>query len=271
MGTGEDHYGMSCKAILDGGYSTGNGIYWIDPDGQGAFQTFCDMTVDGGGWTLMMSVVDDDRQLGADDSGNMWQFSGQNRWADQSVFGELATCTTARTGDYKNRAYFALSGSDLLMTHTPNGTSIDNIQAAAHYIYHTSDNFLDSKGGSLYNLFRDHHPMTNGGTSHGFHVDTTYIIGTANGLHSEQNGNNRGESTPGGITFAPRNNEGYPMAMCPVKYNNGFNSEHACVGGNGTTGGRGRGGWGNLHEWIYDSGWGMSVKMRTSTWLMFVR
>ena len=32
---------------------TGDGIYWIDPDGTGAFEVFCDMTSSGSGWTLV--------------------------------------------------------------------------------------------------------------------------------------------------------------------------------------------------------------------------
>ena len=39
----------SCKTILDDGYSVGDGTYWIDPDGSGAFEAYCDMTTDGGG------------------------------------------------------------------------------------------------------------------------------------------------------------------------------------------------------------------------------
>lgn len=47
----------SCKAILEAGASTGNGVYTIDPDGPGgnaSFQVYCDMIRDGGGWTLVL-------------------------------------------------------------------------------------------------------------------------------------------------------------------------------------------------------------------------
>ena len=47
---------VDCRAILEAGFSTGDGTYWVDPDGEGAFEVFCDMTTDGGGWMLVAAV-----------------------------------------------------------------------------------------------------------------------------------------------------------------------------------------------------------------------
>ena len=132
----------SCLSILSDGFSVGSGLYYIDPDGSGAFQTLCDMETDGGGWTLTNTLVDDDRQLADWDSNNMWDYPGVNRWEDQSTFGSLDTATTARTGDYKNPAYWSLSSSNLMVVHSPNGTNIEDIPNEAVYVYHTTNNFL---------------------------------------------------------------------------------------------------------------------------------
>ena len=51
----------SCLDIFDAGESSGDGYYWIDPDEDGdfsdAWEAYCDMTRDGGGWTKIESAL----------------------------------------------------------------------------------------------------------------------------------------------------------------------------------------------------------------------
>ena len=49
----------SCKEILSLDKGAKSGLYWLDPDGEGAggkFPVYCDMAISGGGWVLVMQI-----------------------------------------------------------------------------------------------------------------------------------------------------------------------------------------------------------------------
>ena len=58
LGEGADCPAQNCLELLDEDPTLLSAAYWIDPDGTGAIQTSCDMSTDGGGWTLVLHVHD---------------------------------------------------------------------------------------------------------------------------------------------------------------------------------------------------------------------
>jgi hypothetical protein len=102
--------GLSCLDILESGFSTGDGNYWINPDSAGVFDVYCDMTTDGGGWTMTA--------VSSSDGTETWTWNNRHYWdTDTTTFGSL----DATNRDFKSPALHSVTGTGLLFTHAPSG------------------------------------------------------------------------------------------------------------------------------------------------------
>ena len=112
--------GLSARDILTKNPSAQNtsGVYWIDVDGSGsqpAFQTYCDMEHDGGGWMLVSSKFPASALNGGGNANpNQWAGEGniQNTNGTNNYAG---TPTVDLTGDalWSNGRGYTLSGRQL--------------------------------------------------------------------------------------------------------------------------------------------------------------
>jgi hypothetical protein len=66
---------QSCNAILTADPTALDGAYYIDPDGLGVIEVYCDMALDDGGWTLVY-INDPSNALATQDIGQLGSISG---------------------------------------------------------------------------------------------------------------------------------------------------------------------------------------------------
>ena len=152
--------GISCLDILDGGYDDGDGLYTIDPDGYGTgedpVEVYCDMTTEGGGWTMVANLSDSD-------SDSWSQFMPAQ---DAGLWDSVATLGSAVsfTADYKSPAYITVPATSLLIKEGtvnnvlfaescwPEQTFLDFISGLSWSGTGSDSNWSDSSGAWLCNF-----------------------------------------------------------------------------------------------------------------------
>nr|ADJ67488.1 truncated intelectin 3 [Mus musculus] len=101
----------SCKEIKQEDRKAQDGLYFLRTENGVIYQTFCDMTTAGGGWTLVASVHENNMH-GKCTVGDRWSSQQGNRadypegdgnWANYNTFGSAEGATS---DDYKNPGYF---------------------------------------------------------------------------------------------------------------------------------------------------------------------
>ncbi|BFT94095.1 hypothetical protein MNSC_01030 [Minisyncoccus archaeophilus] len=133
--------GSSCSSLLAQGHNT-NGVYMIDPDGIGTgnnpFPVYCDMTTDGGGWTLVLAQYEDDPVTN-------WNEGIQGDYDPSLATRKGFALNTSQIPSHNQVAF----GKDL------NPTEVDY----ANFIYSTGNiplsNVFSPKTGGLYQIHRN--------------------------------------------------------------------------------------------------------------------
>ncbi|XP_029008306.1 intelectin-like [Betta splendens] len=232
---------QSCKEIMDRYKEKEDGLYFLTTANGLVYQTFCDMTTDGGGWTLVASVHENNL-YGKCSVGDRWSSQqgnnadvpdGEGNWANRNTFGSAESATS---DDFKNPGYYDIEADDMSVWHVPNNSPLENWRIAAILRYHTDNHFLRLYEGNLNQLFQQYPVKFNVGScsergpafpivyDHGDKESTKELYGTYS----------RAEFVPGFITFRPINNERAAMAVCSgVKPATGCNTETYCIGGGG--------------------------------------
>lgn len=143
---------QDCNEIKQvmGGDAT-DGMYWVGRGLGVVWQTYCAHSVQGGGWSLVASIHENDVTSRDPDRADRWTSRGNGigsrAWQDTSTFGSIAA---AATGDYKNPGYGRTTGSNIMFWHVANGSPASSYKANARYRYFTRNNMLAQQTGRTF-------------------------------------------------------------------------------------------------------------------------
>nr|XP_020665882.1 intelectin-like protein isoform X1 [Pogona vitticeps]XP_020665883.1 intelectin-like protein isoform X1 [Pogona vitticeps] len=231
----------SCKEIKTALEGASDGLYYLATEDGEIYQTFCDMTTNGGGWTLVASIHENNI-YGKCTQGDRWSSQqggeknyprGDGNWSNNATFGSAIASTS---DDYKNPGYYDLEAQDLAIWHVPNDTPMKEWVATAFLRYHTETGFLAEEGGNLLRLYQKY-PVEFGIGScpddNGPVVPVIYDAGNEEKTAFLFAPESKDQIEPGFIQFRVFNNEKAAMALCAGVKVTGCDTEHVCIGGGG--------------------------------------
>ncbi len=103
---------VDCLDVLS--YASTDGLYWIEPGSVGAYEVHCDLTTEGGGWTLAWVVSDDGQDT--------WTWSDRDLMgSDPTPFGAVSDLTADMKSDSAHEILFY----DMLFVHAPSGITAE--------------------------------------------------------------------------------------------------------------------------------------------------
>ncbi|XP_051041719.1 intelectin-1a-like [Phodopus roborovskii] len=231
----------SCKEIKQEMSRARDGLYFLRTENGVIYQTFCDMTTAGGGWTLVASVHENNMH-GKCTVGDRWSSQqgsradypeGDGNWANYNTFGSAEGATS---DDYKNPGYFDIQAENLGIWHVPNNSPVKNWRNSSLLRYRTFTGFLRYMGHNLFGLYQ-RYPVKYGAgkcwTDNGPALPVVYDFGDAQKTASYYSPDSQKEITAGYIQFRVFNNERAANALCAGMKVTGCNTEHHCIGGGG--------------------------------------